>query len=40
MIEENKNTLTENHGSGLISTLIFMAIAIFTMILLRYFLNY
>ena len=40
MLEEDKNALKEAHGSGLISTLVFLAAAICIMIDLRYFLNY
>ena len=40
MLEEDKNVLKEAHGSGLISTLLFMAVAICVMVALRYFLNY
>ena len=40
MLEEDKNTLKEAHGSGLISTLVFLAVAICVMVALRYFLNY
>lgn len=41
MDEENNNSgLKEAHGSGVISTVIFMIVAIALMILIRYFLNY
>ena len=40
MLEEDKNTLKDAHGSGLISTLVFLAVAICVMDALRYFLNY
>ena len=40
MLEEDKNALKEAHGSGLISTLVFLAAAICIMVALRYFLNY
>ena len=40
MLEEDKSALKEAHGSGLISTLVFLAAAICIMVALRYFLNY
>ncbi len=39
-MEEEKNSLKEAHGSGFMSTLIFMAVAIAVMIMLRHYLNY
>lgn len=39
-MDENNNELKESHGSGFISTLVFLAIATVIMILLRHFLNY
>lgn len=40
MEEEKNNSLKESHGSGFLSTLIFMAVAIAVMIMLRHYLNY
>lgn len=39
-MDEKENTYNESHGTGLWGTMIFMAVAIVTMMLLRYFLNY
>lgn len=39
-MDEEKNSLKEAHGSGFMSTIIFMVVAIAVMVLLRNFLNY
>lgn len=39
-MENKENTYKESHGSGFISTLIFMVAAVGVMILLRHILNY
>lgn len=39
MVNENSN-YEEAHGLGLISTIVFMIIAVVVMVALRYFLHY
>lgn len=39
-MNEKENSYKEAHGTGFIGTMVFMAIAIAIMILVRYFLNY
>ena len=39
MVNENSN-YEKAHGSGLISTIVFMIIAVVVMVALRYFLHY
>lgn len=39
-MDEEKNSLKEAYGSGFMSTIIFMVVAIAVMVLLRNFLNY
>lgn len=40
MDNKNDNSLKEAHGSGFISTIVFMIVAVAVMILLRHYLNY
>jgi len=40
LMDEDKDILQEEHGSGIISTLVFVVIAVVVMYLLRVFLNY
>ena len=39
-MEHENETYKEAHGSGFISTIVFMVIAVAVMIALRYFLHY
>ena len=39
-MEQENETYKEAHGSGFISTIIFMVVAVAVMVALRYFLQY
>lgn len=43
-MENNENTLSEkykdSHGSGVISTMVFMAVGVIMMMLIKHFLHY
>ena len=39
-MEQENETYKEAHGSGFISTIIFMIVAVAVMVALRYFLHY
>ena len=39
-MEQENDTYKEAHGSGFISTIIFMVVAVAVMVVLRYFLHY
>lgn len=39
-MEQENETYKEAHGSGFISTIIFMVLAVAVMVALRYFLHY
>ena len=39
-MKNNNETYKEAHGSGFISTIVFMIVAVTVMIALRYFLHY
>lgn len=39
-MEQENGTYKEAHGSGFISTIIFMVVAVAVMVVLRYFLHY
>ena len=39
-MENENNNYKETHGSGFISTIVFMVVAVGIMIALRYFLHY
>ncbi len=39
-MEQENETYKEAHGSGFISTIIFMVVAVAVMVVLRYFLHY
>ncbi len=39
-MEQENETYKEAHGSGFISTIIFMVVAVVVMVALRYFLHY
>ncbi len=39
-MEQENETYKEAHGSGFISTIIFMVVAVAVMVALRYFLHY
>ena len=39
-MDNENNSYKEAHGSGFISTIVFMIVAVVVMIVLRHFLNY